>query len=109
MGSNWTPEFEARVYQLFFDAMRTETRSAMSRCVKELEALGLTDRQIQNGLAAGALQLAVELGVHEGIARRVFSTMNREDVWIVLGSLQKGGSPCGLQLSGLRRSPFSSV
>ncbi len=87
MGNEWNPDFESRVHQLFSTALSTDSDATVLDCVEQLRHLGLDERQIQNGLIAGAIQLAIEQGAQE-VPKAILSMMTQEDARIVMESIK---------------------
>lgn len=87
MSNNWTLDFEQQVHSLFAAALVAENDIMVWGYIERLERLGLSEKQIQNGLTAGIIQLAMDLGI-SGVSEPVLSMMKPEDARIVMESIQ---------------------
>lgn len=85
----WSFEVEQQVTDLFELAFSATNADIVENCVQGLMGLGLSIQQIENGMMAGAVQMAVDLGIAE-ILRDVFMKFEQErpkDAAIVLSSV----------------------
>ncbi len=53
---------ERRVHDLFSIVFSTDSALVMHEAIKGLREEGLSERQIENGIIAGSLQLQIDLG-----------------------------------------------
>lgn len=80
----WTEDVEAEVHALFGRVFMGELE-----CIQDLLKLGLTKRQVENGLVAGGMQLSIDNGL-TAETRRIFNEFYSkypEDGAIVMRSL----------------------
>lgn len=83
----WSNEIERQVTELFEVAFAAREATTVEACVMGLMKIGLNRHQIENGLAAGAVQMALDLGL-PNIVSSVFERMDEQDVQIVVNSLE---------------------
>ncbi len=57
---------EGKIHELFSVIFAAQSAIAMHEAIKELLSIGLTEKQVENGLIAGSLQIQIDLGrIHD--------------------------------------------
>jgi len=82
----WTKDFDEKVTRIFELAISAADPAVTEDCWNQLLALGLSERQIDSGFMAAAVQIALDTGVDNGVTElfKEFQRRQPEDADVVL-------------------------